>query len=127
MGEGAGSDEEILPHVTSINIACGYHAGDPATIRKTVRLAVEHGVAIGAHPGLPDRTNFGRQEMPVTSQEVYDLVLYQAGALAAFARAAGATVTHLKPHGALYNMAAKNATIARAIAVATQDFDPACI
>ena len=126
MGEGAGSDEEILPHVTSINIACGYHAGDPATMRKTVRLAVDHGVAIGAHPGLPDRASFGRRVMHMTPLEVYDLVLYQAGALAAFARAAGVAVTHLKPHGALYNMAA-NAAIAQAIAEATRDFDPACI
>jgi UPF0271 protein len=127
IGEGSGNDEEILPHVTSINIACGYHAGDPATMRKTVGLAIDHGVAIGAHPGLPDRANFGRREMSVTPQEIYDLVLYQAGALAAFARAAGDAVTHLKPHGALYNMAAKDAAIAQAIAEATRDFDHACI
>ena len=100
MGEGIGCDEPIIPHVTSVNIACGFHAGNPATMRKTVRLAVEHGVAIGAYPGLPDLVSFGRREMPVTPQEVHDMVLYQAGALAAFARAAGATVTHLKPHGA---------------------------
>lgn len=127
MGEGAGCDEQIIPHVTSINIACGFHAGDPATMRKTVRLAVEHGAAIGAHPGFQDLAGFGRREMPVTPQEVYDLVLYQAGAIAAFAHAAGAFVTHLKPHGALYNMAAKDAGIAQAIAESTQAFDPACI
>lgn len=127
MGEGFGSDEEILPHVTSVNIACGYHAGDPATMRKTVRLAMEHGVAIGAHPGLRDLAGFGRRETQVTPREVYDLVLDQALALAAIARAAGAAVTHLKPHGALYNMAAKNAAIAQAIAAATHNFDPACI
>ncbi|MGI8982688.1 MAG: LamB/YcsF family protein [Pirellulaceae bacterium] len=127
MGEGFGSDEEILPHVTSVNIACGYHAGDPAIMRKTVRLAIDHGVAIGAHPGLPDLAGFGRRVMQVTPQEVYDLVLDQALALAAIARAAGVAVTHLKPHGALYNMAAKDAAIAQAIAAATHNFDPACI
>lgn len=127
MGEGAGSDEQIFPHVTSVNIACGFHAGGPELMRKTVRLAVEHGVAIGAHPGLPDLAGFGRREIPLTPQEVYALVLYQAGALAAFAQAAGATVTHLKPHGALYNMAAKDAGIAQAIAEATRDFGPICV
>lgn len=127
MGEGAGSDEQIFPHVTSVNIACGFHAGGPELMRKTVRLAVEHGVAIGAHPGLPDLAGFGRREIPLTPQEVYALVLYQAGALAAFAQAAGATVTHLKPHGALYNMAAKDAGIAQAIAEATRDFSPTCV
>ena len=127
MGEGYDSDAAIIPYVTSINIACGYHAGDPATMRKTVRLAVDHGVAIGAHPSLPDRANFGRKVIQVTPQEVHDLVLYQVGALAAFARAAGTAVTHLKPHGALYNMAAKDAAIAQAIAQATRDFNPACV
>jgi 5-oxoprolinase (ATP-hydrolysing) subunit A len=127
LGEGFGRDEEILPHVSSANIACGYHAGDPATMRKMVLLAVRHGVAIGAHPGLPDRAGFGRRVMRVTPQEVRDMILDQAGALAAFARAAGAAVTHLKPHGALYTMAARDAAIATAIAAATRDFDPACI
>ena len=127
MGEGFGSDEEILPHVTSVNIACGYHAGDPATMRTTVRLAMDHGVAIGAHPGLPDLAGFGRRVMQITPQEVYELVLDQALALAAIVRAAGAAVTHLKPHGALYNMAAKDAAIAQAIAAATHNFDHACI
>ena len=101
MGEGSGSDEQIIPYTTSVNIACGYHAGDPATMRQTVRLAVEHGVAIGAHPSLRDLAGFGRREMQVAPQEVYNLVLYQVGALAAFARAAGTAVTHIKPHGAL--------------------------
>ncbi|MBC7856512.1 MAG: LamB/YcsF family protein [Pirellulaceae bacterium] len=127
MGEGSGSDEEILPHVTSVNIACGYHAGDPATMQNTVRLANDHAVAIGAHPGLPDLAGFGRRVMQVTPQEVYDLVLDQALALAAIARAAGAAVTHLKPHGALYNMAAKDAAMAQAISEATYNFNPACI
>ncbi|MCE9526556.1 MAG: LamB/YcsF family protein [Planctomycetales bacterium] len=127
MGEGCGSDEAIMPFVSSVNIACGYHAGDTATMQKTVRLAIEHGVAIGAHPGMPDRENFGRRMITVTPQEVYDMVLQQAVALADIARAAGAAVTHLKPHGALYNMAAKDGAIAQAIAEATRDFDPACI
>ena len=127
MGEGCGSDEAIVPHVSSANIACGYHAGDPATMRQTVRLAMDHRVAIGAHPGLSDRASFGRREMPVTPREVYDLVLNQINALTAIARSAGAAVTHLKPHGALYNMAAKNQSLAQAIAQATRDFDPACI
>lgn len=127
MGEGCGSDEEIMPLVSSINIACGFHAGDPTTMRKTVRLAMDHGVAIGAHPGLPDRENFGRRVIAVTPQEVHDMVLQQAVALADIARADGAAVTHLKPHGALYNMAAKDRAIAQAIAKATRDFDAACI
>jgi UPF0271 protein len=127
MGEGFDSDAAIIPYVTSINIACGYHAGDPATMRKTVRLAADHSVAIGAHPSLPDRANFGRRVMQVTPQEIYNLVLYQAGALSAFTRAVGAALVHLKPHGALYNMSAKDAAIAQAIAEATRDFDPACI
>jgi UPF0271 protein len=127
MGEGFGSDEEILPFVSSVNIACGYHAGDSATMRKTVRLAMGHGVAIGAHPGMPDRENFGRRAITVTPQEVHDMILQQAVALANIARAAGAAITHLKPHGALYNMAAKDVVIAQAIAEATRDFDPACI
>lgn len=127
MGEGFDSDATIIAHVTSINIACGYHAGDPSMMRRTIQLAIDHGVAIGAHPGLPDRANFGRLAMDVSPQEVYDMVLYQAGALSAFARAADASVSHLKPHGALYNMAAKDAVMAEAIAVATRDFDPGCI
>lgn len=127
LGEGFGSDKAILPYVTSVNIACGGHAGNEATMRETVRLAMEHDVTIGAHPGLPDPAGFGRREMQVTPQEVYDLVLDQALALAAIVRASGAAVCHLKPHGALYNMAAKNAAIAQAIAAATHKFDPACI
>ena len=126
LGEGFDSDEKILPHITSANIACGSHAGDPATMRKTIRLAANHGVSIGAHPGLPDRVNFGRRVMQFTPPEIYDLVLSQVRALAAFASAASADVTHLKPHGALYHMA-KDASIAQAIAEATRDFDPSCI
>jgi UPF0271 protein len=101
-----GADAEVMPYITSANIAAGFHAGDPATIRKTVRLAVDAGVAIGAHPSLPDLMGFGRRAMKVSPQDMYDLVIYQAGAVEAFARAAGAKLHHVKCHGALYNMAA---------------------
>ena len=116
-----GDDAAIMPLITSANVAAGFHAGDPATIRDTVRLALKHGVAVGAHPSLPDLAGFGRRAMKVTAREVYDLVLYQGGAVAAFVRAAGATLQHVKPHGALYNMAAKDAALADAIAAAVKD------
>lgn len=116
-----GNDAEIIPLVSSANVACGFHAGDPSTIRATVRLAVENGAAVGAHPSLPDLAGFGRRTMQVRPQEVYDLVLYQAGAVEAFARAAGVRLHHVKIHGALYNMAAKDAELADAIARATRD------
>jgi UPF0271 protein len=116
-----GDDAAIMPLITSANVAAGFHAGDPATIRDTVHLALEHGVAVGAHPSLPDLAGFGRRAMKVTAREVYDLVLYQGGAVAAFVRAAGATLQHVKPHGALYNMAAKDAALADAIAAAVKD------
>jgi 5-oxoprolinase (ATP-hydrolysing) subunit A len=126
MGEGFGAwkmgdDAAIMPLITSANVAAGFHAGDPGTIRDTVRLALEHGVAVGAHPSLPDLAGFGRRAMKVTAREVYDLVLYQGGAVAAFVRAAGASLQHVKPHGALYNMAAKDAALADAIAAAVKD------
>jgi UPF0271 protein len=127
MGEGFDSDTAIIPHVTSVNIACGYHAGDETTMKRTVRLALDHGVGIGAHPGFADRTNFGRKALPVTPKEVYDLVLAQARTLSAIAQSEGAAVAHLKPHGALYNIAAKDAALAQAIATATRDFDATCI
>ena len=116
-----GADAEIMPLITSANIAAGFHAGDPATIRRTVRIAVEHGVAIGAHPGLPDLAGFGRRAMNVSAQDVYDLVLYQAGGVGAFARAAGGTLHHVKCHGALYNMAAMDEALSDAIARAVRD------
>lgn len=119
-----GSDAAVLDYVTSANVACGFHAGDPATMRKTVRLAIEKRVAIGAHPGLPDLAGFGRRRMEITPQEAYDLVLYQIGALAAFVRAEGARLHHVKPHGALYNMAARDASLAAAIADAVYRADP---
>jgi UPF0271 protein len=116
-----GDDAAIMPLISSANVACGFHGGDPPTIRKTVRLAVDHGVAVGAHPSLPDLQGFGRREMKISAQECYDLVLYQAGAVEAFARAAGTRLHHVKIHGMLYNMAARNAELADAIARATKD------
>jgi 5-oxoprolinase (ATP-hydrolysing) subunit A len=129
MGEGFGAwkigdDAALLDHVTSANIACGYHAGDPGTIHRTVELALRKGVAVGAHPSLPDLQGFGRRRMSVSAEEVCDMVLYQIGALAGFAKACGGKLAHVKPHGALYNMAAKDAMLAQAIARAVKDFDP---
>ncbi len=110
-----GNDEALMRLITSANVACGYHAGDPLVMDKTVRLAVQHGVAIGAHPGFPDLVGFGRRPMQLSAEEIENDVLYQVGALAAFARAAGRELSHVKPHGALYNMAAADAEVARAI------------
>ncbi|MBC8006499.1 MAG: LamB/YcsF family protein [Prolixibacteraceae bacterium] len=128
MGEGFGAwkmgdDAALLDHVTSANIACGFHAGDPGIIHRTVELALKKGVAIGAHPSLPDVQGFGRRRMNVSAAETYDMVLYQIGALAGFATACGGKLVHVKPHGALYNMAAKDGTLAQAIARAVKDFD----
>ena len=133
MGESHGAyvlghDADVLPFVTSINVACGFHAGDPAVMRQTVTLAAMHGVAVGAHPGLPDLIGFGRREMAVSAQEVYDMVTYQIGALEAIASAvAGIPLQHVKPHGALYNMAAVRDDLADAIARAVLDVDDSLI
>ena len=116
-----GADEDVMPHISSANIACGFHGGDPATIRKTVRLALDHGVAIGAHPSLPDLMGFGRRAMKISPQEMYDLVIYQAGAVEGFARAAGSRLHHIKCHGALYNMAANDEALAEAMVRAAKD------
>jgi UPF0271 protein len=116
-----GADAEVMPYISSANIACGFHGGDPATIRKTVRLAVDHGVAVGAHPSLPDLQGFGRRVMKISPQDLYDLVVYQAGAVEAFARAAGARLHHVKCHGALYNMAANDEALSEAMARAVKD------
>jgi UPF0271 protein len=116
-----GADADVMPFITSANIACGFHGGDPATIRKTVKLAVDHGVAIGAHPSLPDLMGFGRRVMRVSPQDMYDLVVYQAGAVEAFARAAGAKLHHVKCHGALYNMAANDEALSEAMVKAVKD------
>jgi len=128
MGEGFGAwemgdDAALLDHVTSANIACGFHAGDPGTIHRTVKLAIDKGVAVGAHPSLPDLQGFGRRSIAVTPSEAYDMVLYQIGAVAGFARSLGGRLSHVKPHGALYNMAARDGSLARAIARAVKDFD----
>ena len=122
-----GHDAELMASITSCNIACGYHAGDPEVMRRTVRLAREHGVAIGAHPGLPDLVGFGRRAMSVTAAEVENLVLYQVGALAAIARAEGTRLQHVKPHGALYNMAIRDRGLADGIARAVASFDPSLL
>ncbi|MCE5172706.1 LamB/YcsF family protein [Paenibacillus profundus] len=119
-----GNDEAILDKVTSINIACGFHAGDPQTMRKTVNMALEKQVAIGAHPGLPDLAGFGRRNMNITPQEAYDMTVYQIGALEGFVRAEGGRMQHVKPHGALYNMAAQNDKLAQAIAEAVYKVNP---
>ena len=116
-----GADAEVMPFISSANIASGFHAGDPATIRKTVKLAVDHGVAIGAHPSLPDLMGFGRRVMRISPQDMYDLVVYQAGAVEAFARAAGAKLHHVKCHGALYNMAANDEGLSEAMVRAVKD------
>jgi UPF0271 protein len=116
-----GADAEVMPFISSANVACGFHGGDPATIRKTVRLAVDHGVAIGAHPSLPDLQGFGRRAMKISPQDMYDLVVYQAGAVEGFARAAGAKLHHVKCHGALYNMAANDEALSEAMARAARD------
>jgi UPF0271 protein len=118
-----GHDAELIPILTSANVACGFHAGDPGVMRATVALAREHGTAVGAHPGFPDLVGFGRREITVTPREVEDLVAYQIGALAAIAAAQGVHLTHVKPHGALYNMAARDANLADAIARATAAVD----
>ena len=115
-----GDDDALFTVVTSANIACGYHAGDPSTMESTVRSAVRHGVAIGAHPSYPDLEGFGRRSMRVSQAEAEAFVLYQIGALQAVARANGGSVTHVKPHGALYNDAARDIALARAIASAVR-------
>lgn len=122
-----GNDEAILPYITSVNIACGFHAGDPATMKKTVRRALDHEVAIGAHPGLPDLQGFGRRNMAISPQEAYEYVVYQIGALHAFVRAEGGVMQHVKPHGALYNMAAVDGKLAEGIAEAVYRVNPELI
>ncbi|MDQ0230772.1 5-oxoprolinase subunit PxpA [Metabacillus malikii] len=122
-----GADEQLIKFITSANIACGFHAGDPATMRKTVRLALDHSVCIGAHPGLQDLTGFGRRNISITPEEAYDLMMYQIGALLAFITSEGGKLHHVKPHGALYNMAAHDEQLADAIAKAVYKIDPALI
>ncbi|CAM3255655.1 5-oxoprolinase subunit PxpA [Cupriavidus taiwanensis] len=123
LGEGCGNDEALLALISSANIACGWHAGDAATMVQTVKWALARGVAIGAHPSYPDRENFGRTEMQRDPEHVYADVLYQIGALDAIVRAQGGVLHHVKPHGALYNQAVRDPALARAIVRAVRDFD----
>ncbi|MVW72402.1 LamB/YcsF family protein [Bordetella sp. 15P40C-2] len=122
-----GNDIAVLPFVSSANVACGYHAGDPSTMRKTVAAAIEHKVAVGAHPSLPDLVGFGRRTMQITPQEAYDMVVCQIGALAAVAATQGARLHHVKAHGALYNMAAKDRGLSDAICRAVRDVDASLV
>jgi 5-oxoprolinase (ATP-hydrolysing) subunit A len=122
-----GNDQEILDYVTSVNVACGFHAGDPTVMRKTVQLALGKDVKIGAHPGLQDLIGFGRRNMNISPQEAYDIVVYQIGALNGFLQSEGGSMQHVKPHGALYNMAAKNKELSMAIAEAVYKVNPELI
>ena len=121
--DGRAADRRMMAHVTSVNVACGAHAGDAATMRATVRAARDAGVSVGAHPGFADREGFGRREIPATAPEIEDLVLSQIDALCGIARAEGAAVRHVKPHGALYNMAGRDRTVADPVARAVARFD----
>lgn len=117
-----GMDEQLMDYITSANVACGWHAGDPGVMQKTLHAAVQKGVAVGAHPGYPDLLGFGRREMKITPDEAYTYILYQLGALDAFARVEGCTIQHIKPHGALYNQACKDEKLAGAICRAARAF-----
>ncbi|ENO1078230.1 MULTISPECIES: 5-oxoprolinase subunit PxpA [Enterobacter] len=127
LGEGSRADAELMTLVTSVNIACGFHAGDAQTMLESVRNAIKNGVAIGAHPSFPDRENFGRTAMDLPPETVYAQVLYQIGALEAMVRAQNGVMRHVKPHGMLYNQAAKDADLADAIARAVRDCSPQLI
>jgi UPF0271 protein len=122
----ANEAELIQAGVSSVNIACGFHAGDPGVMRRTVELAIQADVAIGAHPGLPDLQGFGRRVMTISANEAYDMTLYQIGALDAFVRAAGSRLRHVKPHGALYHMASEQRELAQAVVAAIAALDPGC-
>ena len=122
-----GGDKDIIPLITSANIACGFHAGDENVMNETIQLAKENNVGIGAHPGLPDLQGFGRRKMDIKPKEIYNLVVYQLGALNGFCKTHGTRINHVKPHGALYNMGAKNKEIAQAIAQAVYDFDKSVV
>lgn len=121
MGEGMENDAVIMPFISSVNIACGYHAGDEEIMKRTVQLAIEKNVAIGAHPSFPDKENFGRTDMHLPPAEVYDLVTRQIHLLDEIVKAAGSSLHHVKPHGALYNMAARGKKLATVIALAVKD------
>ena len=123
MGEGAGNDEQIMPYITSANIACGYHAGDVETMQKTIELCLKHNVAVGAHPSFNDRTNVGRKEMQLSPFELYELIFQQLIIISEVADVFDTRIHHVKPHGALYNMAARDTAMSKAIAEAVKDFD----
>ena len=122
-----GADDKIIPLVTSVNIACGYHAGDPLVMQKSVALAKQYGVSVGAHPGFPDLLGFGRRNMNASPAEVKAYIQYQVGALSAFCRAAGVKLHHVKPHGAMYNMAGADYKLARAVAEAVAEIDDSLV
>lgn len=132
MGEAFGAyrlgpDAEIMPLISSANIACGWHAGDPRVMRQSVQLALQHGVGIGAHPGYPDLLGFGRRNLALSPADMKDYVLYQMGALAAFVRALGGQLRHVKAHGAMYNQAAADPRLARALVEAIAEFDESLV
>jgi UPF0271 protein len=122
-----GDDASLMPYISSANIACGFHAGDPGAMRKTVAAAVEHGLQIGAHPALPDLLGFGRRPMKVSPADLTDYCTYQVGALAAFVAAEGGSLAHVKPHGALYAMCARDAELAEAVARSVAEVDPGLV
>jgi UPF0271 protein len=122
LGEGCAYDAELMPLITSANIACGFHAGDPATAHAALRAAARHGVQVGAHPGFPDREHFGRRELARSEEQVFEDCAYQVGALAGLARAVGLAVRYVKPHGALYNMACRDDAYARPVVAAAALF-----
>ncbi len=129
MGESFGAyvmgmDDEVIRHVTSANVACGFHAGDPVVMSRTVRMAAERGIAVGAHPGFPDLMGFGRRGMDCTFEEIRCYIIYQVGAIQAFCKAHGVALQHVKPHGSLYNMAVENEAMARVIAEAVAHVSP---
>jgi UPF0271 protein len=119
-----GDDDAFMKYISSANVACGFHAGDSSVMRKTVGLARRDGVQVGAHPGLPDLQGFGRREINLTMEEVYDIVVYQVGALKAFVEAAGMKLHHVKPHGSLYGMSHRREEMAQAVCRAVKDIDP---
>lgn len=119
-----GADERLFPHLSSVNVACGFHAGDPVTMGRSVLLAREHAVAVGAHPGFPDTAGFGRRDLAMSDAELHATVLYQLGALDAFLRRHGGRLHHVKAHGALHHRMARDAAAADAVAAAVRDFDP---
>jgi len=127
MGEGTGNDSALMPFISSTNIACGFHAGDFSTISETAHLALKYEVKIGAHPSFPDKENFGRTPMNFSLREIYEMVLYQLGAVDAIVKSLGGKLHHVKPHGALYNSAAINQECSTAIVKAVRDFSPELI